>query len=1231
MAGLGTLTLNLVTQIGQFIAPLEQAENAATDATDNIAEGFSLAGAAATAFGALLAGASVAGVYEYITGIMQAADELDAFAKLANSSVSQFQYFSKGAASAGIEMEQFADQMKDMQDRIGDFQQSGGGPLADFFENIAPLIGVTIQQFQKLSGPEAMQLFYDSLVKVGATKNDIKFYMEGIISDSSKLIPLLENGGAGFKRFGDNALAAGSIMSTDVVNGLSEANKNLMMMMEHWTGLKVALVENVAPAISFVVENFDEIKAVALALGAAIAARLVVQLGMLSVQFVQGVIQGVQYQMTLAAMAGETITLSAATATLKASMMSLVGGPAGIAILAIQAVAAGAAFMYMRKESDDLKPSLDSQNISVQELVNSYVRLDDAAKRTQVRAENAKLTELSRSYEDASSKLISLTVAMGRFDGSSDTAVKAANDLAMQYKQGDITAEQFAQKINGLNGVSEESKAKIDAQASAVGRAKSEMQKQQNVVDSLAAKNKQLSASHDQVASSVNLQAQAYLSLTQKQREALNTVKGDLERENYININMKAGWSREKAEYYADYRDQAGLGYTGKTLSDLEKKTVEQGYKLQLSTEAREESERKTAEYLKEQQKIREKMVNSKTIDSVIGKGEGGYNSVNLGKKFGYKSSTRNLTEMTIGQILAAQERKEFNTAGKYQLLGSTLRGAVDAGIASTAEKFTAEVQERILQNYLLTAKKGRGKIEDYIRGKTDDLFGANLDTAKEFAAIASPVTGKSYHDGSANNKARISVKEAQDALKASRELYAQAIASGKSAQEAWKSAFNGSISFVDGTELQKGLDSIVQANIKFEQDQEQFKEQFSSADVVRNQKRIDDIAEAERLGLQHLIPRIEERYANETRLSKLELDQQLNSWNWTEDEKLKKEAELNKAHIVLSSELNDIQKQLAKEAVDDQLAYDLQQFRKAQKWKEFEAINSFKAIQDQILGLGSNTDDIFAKATMTPGEYESWSLKNNRDSAKLDLRNNLTSVEQNIVQSDAFDSEDDRYQALIDAHKEYRDALAAIDVQYDQQVKDLAQSQHDMQMGIWQDLLTRTGTIFNDMAAMVKETAGESSAAYKAMFLVNQGISIAQAMINTEVAATKAMAEGGYVMGIPMATAIRGLGYASVGMIAAQTIAGMAHDGIDSVPKEGTWLLDRGERVVDSRTNADLKDYLAKGGGSGDVHISVQVTDSGVSTQSNQSNQKQLGQMIGNAVRSVIMQEKRQGGLLAR
>lgn len=46
-----------------------------------------------------------------------------------------------------------------------------------------------------------------------------------------------------------------------------------------------------------------------------------------------------------------------------------------------------------------------------------------------------------------------------------------------------------------------------------------------------------------------------------------------------------------------------------------------------------------------------------------------------------------------------------------------------------------------------------------------------------------------------------------------------------------------------------------------------------------------------------------------------------------------------------------------------------------------------------------------------------------------------------------------------------------------------------------------------------------------------------------------------------------------------AHGLAGMAHDGISEVPREGTWLLDKGERVLSAKQNADLKDFMNKGG----------------------------------------------------
>lgn len=43
--------------------------------------------------------------------------------------------------------------------------------------------------------------------------------------------------------------------------------------------------------------------------------------------------------------------------------------------------------------------------------------------------------------------------------------------------------------------------------------------------------------------------------------------------------------------------------------------------------------------------------------------------------------------------------------------------------------------------------------------------------------------------------------------------------------------------------------------------------------------------------------------------------------------------------------------------------------------------------------------------------------------------------------------------------------------------------------------------------------------------------------------------------------------------------LAGMAHDGISEVPREGTWLLDKGERVLSAKQNSDLKSFMNGGG----------------------------------------------------
>ena len=205
---------------------------------------------------------------------------------------------------------------------------------------------------------------------------------------------------------------------------------------------------------------------------------------------------------------------------------------------------------------------------------------------------------------------------------------------------------------------------------------------------------------------------------------------------------------------------------------------------------------------------------------------------------------------------------------------------------------------------------------------------------------------------------------------------------------------------------------------------------------------------------------------------------------------------------------------------------------------------------------------------------------------------------------------------------EEYADFVVSIEDATQKKQKDIQDAYTLATLGTFSSL---TGSI----ADMFKETAGESSAAYKIMFLASKASAIAQAIISTEIAANKAL-ELGPILGIPAASMVRGLGYASVGMIAAQTISGMAHSGIDNIPREGTWLLDKGERVVDARTNADLKNFLdtsKSSGGSITVNVPVNVGGGDISEEDG----KEVGAMIKQSVLSILDEQMRPGGKLNR
>uniref|UniRef100_UPI00106AEA47 phage tail tape measure protein n=3 Tax=Pseudomonas aeruginosa TaxID=287 RepID=UPI00106AEA47 len=134
--------------------------------------------------------------------------------------------------------------------KVGDFLNTGGGALADFFENVAPKVGVTADQFRNLSGPQALGLYVSSLEKAKVSQSDMTFYLEAIASDATALLPLLRNNAEGFKTFGDAAQAAGAILDEKTIKSASELQAATWLVEQSTTGLKNQLTSALIPVLS---------------------------------------------------------------------------------------------------------------------------------------------------------------------------------------------------------------------------------------------------------------------------------------------------------------------------------------------------------------------------------------------------------------------------------------------------------------------------------------------------------------------------------------------------------------------------------------------------------------------------------------------------------------------------------------------------------------------------------------------------------------------------------------------------------------------------------------------------------------------------------------------------------------------------------------------------------------------------------------------------------------------
>lgn len=458
-------TAQLRQEIARGEAAVDDAADSIDDSLERIDRAFDETGenagvlqkAISSAFTGIgiAAGAAVAGLVAITTQAAEYAQEVKNLSALSNTTVTDFQKLAAGAATVGVEQDKLADIFKDVNDRVGEFMQRGGGEMQDFFKEIAPSVsltaeelhslskatGVTIAHFASLSGPEALQLYYTSLEKAGLNQQQMTTYMEAMADEATALIPLLKNGGQGFREIGEHAEKAGKVLNAFEVDRLVKANLAIKDLQGSLDGASRQMVIGLLPAIEdvtsrltemskngamdvigsavgFLVENLHILVAI---MGGKVAAAFVgyisglasstaatyqnraaniaaaassVQVAMANQIAAQSAVvraereaiaargTAVQTQMSIqlaeARMAERVATtqLAAAQASLAASqggVLAMLGGPAGLAALA---VGAGIAFLTMGGNAKTAGADLEALKRPIEELRKEFQALN---------------------------------------------------------------------------------------------------------------------------------------------------------------------------------------------------------------------------------------------------------------------------------------------------------------------------------------------------------------------------------------------------------------------------------------------------------------------------------------------------------------------------------------------------------------------------------------------------------------------------------------------------------------------------------------------------------------------------------------------------------------------------------------------------------------------------------------------------------------------------------------
>lgn len=1078
----------------------------AADMQQQFAKGFAVATAAV--------GALSATVGVLVKDQMELVSALGRTAQLANTTAVEIQKYTFAAKAMGVEQDKLGDIFKDTQDKIGDFLTTEGGELKDFFDNIAPRVGVTTEKLREMSGPDALQAIYNGLEKANIGQSEMVFYMESIADEASLLIPLLKNGGEGFKIWEEAARNAGAVMDEKTIKATQELNASTKLLELTYQGAKNQFTQAVIPALSD--------------------------------------------------MSGKLVGTSTAADTARVAGEKFVGG---LKILAKVGVGVGSVFQAVGEAIGGFSAGV----------ATFFSALDTKDPLSFIMSLGKANTAAAYVFDDMMGNIDKRLQSAANFmDGLDKLGTGATN--ATVAKVIAIDAEQEEIKKLGITGA-EQAQAREAAKEAAKEKEKSA---KANTKQPYKGKVTPTTLGDGTPLAVAVYNGYRKAGLTHNQALAITAEVG---RENNFQASVIFGTHTDPAK-----------SKDGKTIRNVGMLSWNQGrdkQALNFLTHAgvmnRDGTMQRTQVNIDAQAafSVQEMMSND------------------------YKSKLQHFW----GNPHADPESFSKELGSKYVVWAygqDTIRGKDGKRVPFDWRKHNRRRRDH-LENTERLLKSGYGGVQE-VKLALQDMQRAEADATRQLQKEADARLAIQKHYADEKTKAQTELAKREQDIKDAKfnpkdeDKYLQLT----------QAEYQNKIDLID-----LAHDKQMYAVTEHQQtDEERI---INTAKLERRTVELTvGMAEDVRTASIQAINQKEMLALSALHLARDKAWQEVNEQYQTEEERIKARADLERREIMAIVSMDEALRTAKIKAVTERELRAIQELKDTYQ-NELTAINDYQLTELQRL-KNSHADQHLALFRDTRYNADQKQELSDALSARQEYEINELHKKTNQEKS-AFYAElggvselhgiETQHQARLDMIKGFLDSEVMT-------VEEAEKAKQMIRMQYAQDML-------GSLAASSKAAFGEQSRAYQVMFAMQKGVAITQASLALWQNVSQAMAKG-FPANVPLIAQAMAQGMGIIANIKAikNTIVGQAHDGIMSVPKSGTWNLEKGERVLPKHTAQNLDNTLNRLQGGGQViNVSVTVNASNGDVQADEIIGKRMGDAIKLAVQSELQKERRQGGLL--